>query len=255
MSNSLHLEDGPALQSEIAGPADYGAVSSDNLDFIQVDRRDGEYEKALRHAKRVKILKFALPIFGVIIIIAMVLALIINSFLSGPIEIGAITLDEKKLVMEKPNLNGVDRNNRPFQLSADRAIQDITDPTKVELSQISATLPLEDGISASVKAEHGSYDSVAKTLVLDRTISVETTDGMMLQMEDAEVDLNSGTLKTPNPIVGASPQADITASSMSVLDNGNRILFIGNVNMTIRPKRVRERETTREWQLRNTPAE
>ena len=90
-------------------------------------------------------------------------------------------------------------------------------------------------ISANVVAGNGVYDADAKTLILRETVEVITTDGMFIRLEGADVDLENGTLITNSPITATSPQADISSSTLHVEENGDRLIFDGNVRMTLKP--------------------
>ncbi|MEM7215475.1 MAG: LPS export ABC transporter periplasmic protein LptC [Pseudomonadota bacterium] len=210
------------------------------LDFLSGQRSDHEYQNAVRHARRVRILKFAMPVIGMFIILAIVAALFVRQMFLPGIDLGAINIKDGKLVMENPSLNGVDKNKRPFQLSADRAIQDAEQPTRVELVKISATLPVDEKVSAEISAGNGIYDAEAKTLILSEQVYVETSDGMRIDLEDADVDIGNGTLITSNPVFASSPQADISADGMTVNESGEHFVFEGTIRMTLRPRELKK---------------
>lgn len=213
--------------------------SSDGaLDFISLERNSGEFDDAKKHAKRVRFLKIAMPVAGVLIILGVLAALVIRQLLLPDLDLGSIRMQDGKLVMENPNLNGFDRHKRPFSLSADKAIQDADQPKRVELIDINARLPVDDTLFASIKAGNGVYDAEEKTLVLTRKVNVLTTDGMTIDLEDADVDIAGGILVTENPIKATSQKADISSNRLTVRENGKRLIFEGAVRMTLRPKEL-----------------
>ena len=212
------------------------------LDFISGRRSDQDFEQALRHSNRVRRLKVLLPVFAVLIILALFAALVVRQFILPDLDIANITVNDGKLVMENPNLNGHDQNQRSYNLRADRATQDAANPAVVKLEQISASLPMQNETRANVSAGLGVYDADGKTLVLREQIQVETSDGITINLQEADVDIKNGTLKTKSHISATSPQADITSSSLTVEENGKRMIFEGKVRMTLRPKEFRKAE-------------
>lgn len=240
MNQGPYINQTPA-QAGYAGNG-YAATPASDLDFISQERSAEEFRKAQRHAKRVKLLKLVLPIVGVMIILAVAAALIIRQVLLPDLDIGEIALQDGKLVMENPNLNGLDKEKRPFSLSAAKAIQDSDQPKRVELVSIDARLPMDDTVFADVKAGNGIYDAEDKTLVLTKTVNVVTSDGMVLTLQDADVDIDEGSLVTLNPIVATSQKADISSQSLKVEDNGKRLVFEGTVRMTLRPDELKKTE-------------
>lgn len=217
-----------------------GQASGRNLDFISTERSADEYEQALRHSGKVRLWRIVLPVIAVLIMVAIVLALVVNAMLAPDAAIDAVSLEDGNLVMENPHLNGFDKNKRPFSLMADRAIQDASNPTRVELRSISAELPVDETVSAKVQAGNGIYDAEKKTLVLQQDIRLETDTGMKLELDDADIDIGEGRMTTSGGIVVTSPQADISADSIFVEESGNRIVFTGNVRMTVRPDEMRK---------------
>lgn len=224
----------PPVQST-QRPTVQSRESGSSLDFITTDNRDAEYREAVRHSRKVKFWKFAFPVIGVAVIMVIAGALVINSVETGGLTIGNVEVSDGNLVMEAPELNGFDKNNRPYSLNAETAVQDVTNPGKVELTAITAQLPMDDKITATIEAGNGIYDADAKTLVLRETINLVTSSGMRAQLQDADVDIENSTMFTNNPISATSPEADISSQTMRVEDGGNRMIFEGRVRMTIRP--------------------
>lgn len=212
------------------------------LDFIDGYRSDLEFERAKRHSGIVKFLKYLLPVIAVLVIISIAGALVVQQMFIPDIDIAEIKVDDGKLVMENPKLNGVDENRRPYKLSANRAIQDAANPSVVELQEIIAQLPMDETVSADVVAGNGVYDADAKTLILKEAVSVQTSDGMKLNLLDADVDIANGSLVTKSPIQATSPQADISSASLLVENGGERLVFEGNVKMTLRPKELKNKQ-------------
>lgn len=215
-------------------------ASEPNLDFISTDNRENEYQQALRHSKKVKFWKIAFPIMGVMMILALGGALALNSMKVPEVAVESITLDDGNLVMENPELNGFDKNKRPFNLTAAKAIQNVENPTQVELQDIKAELPMDETIRATVSAGNGFYDADAKTLILKQSVNLVTSNGMVVNLQDADVDIGNSTMKTDNPISATSPQADISSNTMRIEEGGNKMTFEGRVRMTLRPGELRK---------------
>ncbi|MGI9352100.1 MAG: LPS export ABC transporter periplasmic protein LptC [Rhizobiaceae bacterium] len=241
---NLRTGTGPDPGHVYAAELPNSSAAEHGLEFLSSQRNEDEYRRAVKHTNRVRILKIAMPLVAGLIILGIVAALVIRQYFLPQIDLGAITVSDGKLVMENPNLNGFDKNKRPFRLTADKAVQDADQPTRVELVKISATLPIDDKISADVLAGNGVYDAEAKTLVLTKQVHVETTDGMKIDLENADIDIANGILNTGNPVFASGPQADISADSLSVEESGDRIVFEGTVRLTLRPKELREDDGT-----------
>jgi len=206
-----------------------------DLAFIGHEREVGEFENAARHSRRVGLFKALLPLIGVVIIALILAALVSRPRLPANITIGSTGIEDGKLVMRNPKLNGFDPQNRPYTVEAIRALQSVEDPTQVELEQIQAKLPMQEGVWANITAGNGSFDVDEKKLELGGGIDIVTTNGMKMKLSDAYLDLKAGTMSTNRKITFSSKNANITSQSLEIFDNGDRIIFDTNVRLIIQP--------------------
>ena len=59
---------------------------------------------------------------------------------------------------------------------------------------------------------------------------------MRFDLEDADIDIGQGQLKTSNPVFASSSQADISADSLEVGESGEHVVFEGKVRIILRPR-------------------
>ena len=204
------------------------------------DALEKEFQRAKRHTRRVRFLKFALPVTAGIIILGIIGAFLLNSLAESPFNLEGISISDGKLVMENPKLNGVDGENRPYNLSADSAVQNVEDPTKILLTSILAELPVDEKTLATVRAGSGLYDAEAKTLSLKNSVFMETDDGMSIKFQEIDVDIANGLMKTDSGVFAKSDQAEISSQSLIVEGRGKRVFFEGGVTMTLYPGKLRK---------------
>ena len=210
------------------------------------DVLEREFQKAKRHTRKVRVLKLALPVLAVFIILGIIGALLVNSLISSPLNLENISISDGKLIMENPKLKGVDGENRPYTLEADSAVQNVEDPTKVQLTSILAELPVDEDVSATLRAGNGLYDTEAKTLRLTNSVFMETTDGMSIKFQEMDVDIAGGYMKTDSGVFAKSEQAEISSKSLVVEDRGKRVIFDGGVTMTLYPGNLRKEDASSE---------
>lgn len=202
------------------------------------------FGRAQRHSRRVRLLKFVLPVAAGLI----ALAFPTYSYLVAPAAVdvaadGAV-LSDGKLVMANPKLNGFTKQNLPYSMTATRAIQDVTKQGVVELEGIDAKLPVSAEISAEVEATRGFYDRDSNTLDLEQDITVTTTDGMVAKLKSAFLDIGKGTMKTEDPVDIIRNGSRITSDTMSVEDNGKVLVFEKRVKVNIDPATMKAAQDT-----------
>src|SRR5690606_9602428 len=114
----------------------------------------------------VRLLKLTLPTSAALI----ALAFPIYSYMVAPatvaVDADSSAVSDGKLVMANPKLEGVTQQDRPYTMTAQRAIQDVTKDGIVEFESIDARLPMGAEASVKVLADAGVYDSNQNTVRL-----------------------------------------------------------------------------------------
>jgi lipopolysaccharide export system protein LptC len=226
----------PRSESQPAGDRPTASRDTDDgREGFSGNRTKADFERARRHSRIVAFLKIGLPASAVLTMIAIVAALVFSGGNLPSVGIGGIKIENGKLVMDNPKLNGTDSNQRPYTLTARKAIQDAANPSRITLEKIDARLPLSETSFATVTAGTGIYDADGKTLRLGDKVAVDTQDGMSVRLQDAAIDIASGTLSTQNPVNVDTGRVFLSADTLTVEDKGDRIIFQDRVHMTIRP--------------------
>jgi lipopolysaccharide export system protein LptC len=205
----------------------------------ETDQADA-FALAERHSRRVRVLKVALPALAA----ALALGFAVFSYVRSPIEVAVNTTDsvfvDGKLVMAKPQLEGVTKDNRPYEMLAERAIQEATAPGIIQLEAISAKLPLYDKEWVTIDAPGGTYDRDKNTLDMQNPFRIKTTNGLSATINSAFIDMGNSTLKTSDPVDIVLNGTRLTAESMSVLEKGKLFVFDKKVRLVIDPTRLKE---------------
>ncbi len=207
--------------------------------------RAAAFSRAARHSRRVRVLKFLLPVATV----AIAVAFVGYSFMATPVQTAVKSEDaaftEGKLVMNSPKLEGFTKDGRPYTVIANKATQDVNAQDTINLDGIDARMPVEKENWATVKAGSGVYDRSANTLAVPTDILVTTTDGMVAKLKSAFLDIEKGSLKSDTPVDIQSHGSRVTANSMSVHDNGKLVIFETQVRVYIEPKQMKAAQTER----------
>lgn len=199
---------------------------------LSVDTRRPEAVRAARrHSRLVRGLRVAVP--------ALALALGAGFFgfamLWRPVApvtqeaIQDLGVSGASIRMERPKLTGYNSERRAYEVTADRAEQSIKSPEEIGLVRLEARVQMRDNGFAKMTAATGRYDSKAQTLQLDRDVRIDTDLGDQARLANADVDLKAGRISSDKPVDIKVGNAKLTADSMKILDNGNRMEFKGRV--------------------------
>lgn len=197
-------------------------------------RRQKAFRAARRHTLFVRFLRKAIPVAA----IGAVLLLIVTPFLSpmqrlANVSIDAVGISNGKVRMETPRLSGYRQDNRPYEVTAESALQDIRNPTQVELVALRAKLQVEREGQVTVSAKTGLFDTQKEKLRLVDSVEVKTQTGYTATMRTADVDFKGGTVVSKEPVKVSLGTTTIDADSLDVKNNGALIVFEGRVRAYI----------------------
>lgn len=204
--------------------------------------RGDAFDRAQRHSRRVRVLKFAVPLLAA----AIAVAFPVYSYLAAPVSVSVqadgSAFSNGKLVMANPKLNGFTKQKLPYSLTATRATQDVGKQGIIDLEGINAKLPVAADNVVSVDAAHGIYDRDANTMDLTSDVTVRTSDGMLATFKSVFLDMGKGSMKTDKPVDVSRGGSRITADSLSVQDNGKLVVFENRVRVNIDPASLKAAE-------------
>jgi lipopolysaccharide export system protein LptC len=198
-------------------------------------RRRRAFEAARRHSRLVRRLRVALPALGAFTVLALVALTRLGLPENLDLSTARLSVTPSSIIMDSPHLRGFDKNNREFSVAADRAIQALMNPDEARLENIEATIETHADAEVTVAAEAGDYDQRENRLTLHGAIAVDSTEGYAVRMTDADIDLEEGTLRSPNPATVTYQGSEIVGQSVSVIDSGKLIVFEGGVRTTLIP--------------------
>ena len=192
-----------------------------------------KFASAARHSRLVRILRIAVP---VTVVLAMASIVAVSTFLNPfkiPIKLdsGNLVVTGTKITMESPHLSGFTPDQRPYELWAKTATQDITDPDHVDLADLKSKVLMEDGSTVFLDARTGRFDNKQQQLDLHKDVFVRTSTGYEARLNSAFVDMNKGTVSSDERVDVKLTNGTLTADKLRITDGGDVIRFEGNVVM------------------------
>lgn len=152
-----------------------------------------------------------------------------------PLTFSDVDAIDDDLRMVSPRFVGSDTKDQPFIVTADAAVQDKGDPTRIILDELQADVSLEDGTWLSLSAAEGLYLTETQQLDLKGRVSIFSDIGYELHADAARVDLKNGSIESDTYIRGQGPLGEIEAKAMRVSNSGDKIIFTGGVKITLYP--------------------
>jgi lipopolysaccharide export system protein LptC len=126
-------------------------------------------------------------------------------------------------------ITGFDKNNQPFEITAQKGLQDKDTASLVHLETVAGVFHREAGKKIEVASDGAKYDSKTKALRLDGNVIFQEVGRYKATMSQADINVDDNSLSSQFPVHVDTSNGTVEADSMTVRDNGNRILFRGHV--------------------------
>lgn len=199
-------------------------------------RRQQAFAAARRHTRVVKLLRRVIPAAAILAVCGLIVVPFLNP-LGGRlanVSIGAVGITGGKVRMETPKLSGYRKDNKPYQVTAENAFQEIKNPTQIELQTLTARIQMEREGWVTVNAKTGLFDTAKERLKLVNDVKIRTESGHDMSMRTADVDFKGGTVVSKEPVTVHMDQTTVDANSLDVKNNGELIVFEGRVRVLIK---------------------
>jgi lipopolysaccharide export system protein LptC len=148
-----------------------------------------------------------------------------------PLDMGNLVVSGTKITMESPHLSGYTPDQRPYELWAKTAVQDVTDPDRVELNKLRTKVLMQDGSTTFLDSLTGLFDNKQQTLDLHKDIFLQTTTGYEARLTQAFVDLVRNTVDSDEHVDVKLTNGTVSSDRLHITGGGEVIIFEGNVVM------------------------
>ena len=139
----------------------------------------------------------------------------------------------RDLRMLNPRFSGVDKEKRPFTLTADTARQNPENNDLVGLEVPKADIMTKEGAWVVVTGKTGIYQPDSHFLDLFGDVTLFHDKGYQFHTQQARVDLNAGSAEGNQHIDGDGPAGTITGEGFRILKKGETVLFTGKSKLVM----------------------
>jgi lipopolysaccharide export system protein LptC len=209
----------------------------DDGSTVQPDRL---YAEALHHSGSVRRLKIILPVMAAVISMLFIAVSILRTYLPDNLSLQSATIENGKIVMEKPAISGTNKDGIQYSMLAERALQDIKNPNMITLETIHAQVPVNPELLATVTATQGIYDRGADRLEMTAPFRIDLSNDIHAEFQSALLDIKAGEMTTRKPVKITGNESSIVAQSLVMTDNGRNITFEGAVRVNVNPAAIRK---------------
>jgi lipopolysaccharide export system protein LptC len=211
--------------------------------LVNAGDRAKAFRAAKRHSVRVKAVRLLLPLAAVC---TAGLYLLPSKFeietKAGKASIDEFQVSGEGLKMVNPRIQGVHEKHGVYDIRADHATQQVTNPELITLNTITAELTSKDGQKTVLTAPSGLFQSKKEELLFDNGLTIGGNRGYAGKLKKATAFFQSNKLITTEPVDLAYGDSTIQAQSMTLFSSEGRAIFEGNVKVHLE----RAQETNRQ---------
>jgi len=208
-------------------------VSPFPIDLTAQDaRRRERLEKWRRRSRLIHFLRKALPAAIIAILALMAIWVLARGILARIGDLhgrlaGAIH-------MTNAQFHGRDDQDRAYVVVAKEASRDDLDPNRFYLVDPRMVFDSENVKDSHISADQGVYRKDTRILSLRGHVSLRDPSGNNFDTQQAIVDTAHGTIAGQGQVTGNGPTGAITAQSFTVYNQGERVVFRGNVHSVVK---------------------
>jgi lipopolysaccharide export system protein LptC len=188
-----------------------------------------------RHSIFVGVLKILLPAIALGLVLLLVvwsqLNLDENRFRIGLADLAPDEVDSVNVVNAR--YEGIDKENRPFTVTAAHATQVDKAADILDLKEPKADLTTQNGAWVAISADTGRYARGADMLDLNGSVALYHDRGFEFHTQSVKVNLKDSSAVGHDPVEGQGPSGRLTAQGLSISHGGDRILFTGRSKLIL----------------------
>jgi lipopolysaccharide export system protein LptC len=204
--------------------------------------RELAFAKAKRRSGRVRLLRLAILIGGFGAVAATLAVAFFNPFATklGALNFNALSVEGTKIVMDRPKLAGFRGDGQAYLLTAERALQDVKQPTIAQLRKVEGEIGTAGGEATHLSADAGVYDNLAERMELSGNVRIKNGRFIVL-LRSARFDFKSGAYGSDERVeIQGDDGTTIFADRASALNHGQELTFEGHVRTNIVPQSNQE---------------
>lgn len=189
-----------------------------------------------RHSLFVNILRWVLPLCCLgIISVFLYSSGILHQYFAPQVEEIKPIVAEDSVEMFQPRMSGLDRKKQTYSITAETAKQDIDDPSRMIMKNLTGSLKLnasDDEITLTAKS--GFLNTETNFLQLREDIVVTSRRGYVAYLTTADVWLKKNQIISKNPVLIEWDDGSIHANAMKITNGGKVIRFFNHVKVKLK---------------------
>lgn len=147
---------------------------------------------------------------------------------------GNVIIEADYDVMNRPHYQAFDKKMQAYDVTADRARRQISNPALLELDTPNATIQFHNHSNMALRSQSGKYDQDANHLKLSGDVWIEDSRGYKLNTSEMLLDIEENTALSTTPVAGQNTKGShISSEGMMLYNNEDRVIFTGRSKLIL----------------------
>lgn len=193
--------------------------------------------KADRRTKTMRSLRLILPLFAVMIVVALIAW-------SGDYDIPDMQLDNIEKTIEggreisknellSPKFQSIDNAGRPYEITAEKALQDAADENIILLEDPVGVVELGEKKSLTIRGIDGVYVQSQQNLNLKGDVQLTHSDGYDMYTQELSLDMKNSRAENNVDVRVEGPVGTIDAKGLEADGESSLLIFKGPATLTL----------------------
>jgi lipopolysaccharide export system protein LptC len=184
------------------------------------------------YSRMIRWMRLALPLA------ALAIAAVVFTW-TGPRE-ALLTLEAAKIEktvgkneLLSPRFENIDNENRPYTLTAKRAVQDENDEKLVILENPKADMKLENGHWVAIEAAQGAFQEGERKLLLRGDVRLFRDGGYQLETPELHIDIKNSSAVSDKDVHAEGPEGTLEAKGLEGRNADGILIFKGPAKLVL----------------------
>ena len=200
-------------------------------------RVDHSAETNAGYTRFVRAMRLALPSAALILLTVLFVDTGVNEATIAPMEEGEAPMVKDKRIAKNellnPKFESRDKENQPYKITADRAIQGEVNKDLIMLERPVGVMDMGAGAQVQVVSDTGAYRQDTERFLLEGAVVMQHSDGYTLNTEEAHIDLKRNFAWSEKDVLGIGPDMVIDAKGVRANGETGEVVFAGPAKLVL----------------------
>lgn len=171
---------------------------------------------------------------GVVVAVMVVWPMFPHNSVSFLLDRNKVQVTENRMLIQRAAYRGKDNEGRPFELSAQDAVQHSAQDQLVRMNQLIGTIALNDG-PARLEAAQGNFDIAREQLTVPGQLRFQHAGGYDMHANQVVIDVRHQTVQSKGSASGLIPSGDFSGDHMYADLDKHTVRLEGRARLRMTP--------------------